>query len=209
MGRDMYDVGVIDLGIGNILSVVRMVEKLGATAAPVKNVNELDMCKKIVLPGVGSFDSAMTKIRELAFDEALERICVREKRPVLGICLGMQILSRRSEEGKLSGLGLLEADVLKFNFKKENQLKIPHMGWNTIQVSQPNKLLRVSEPQSRFYFVHSYYVKLDDSKNMIGSTQYGIEFCSAFQKDNLYGVQFHPEKSHRYGLQLFDNFMGV
>jgi glutamine amidotransferase len=163
--------------------------------------------KKLILPGVGSFDTGMKNLQELDIIDLLNKRVLEEKIPVLGICLGMQLLTKQSEEGILSGLKWIEGETIRFRFgENKNNLKVPHMGWNYVKKVRDSKLLDNMYEESRYYFVHSYYVKCEDENDAILKTKYGVEFTSALQKENIYGVQFHPEKSHKYGLQLIKNF---
>jgi len=200
-------VGVIDIGLGNIASIVRIIEKVGGKATMINQTSQLKNINKIVLPGVGHFDEGMKKLKDSGLAEMIVELAVQRHIQVIGICLGMQLLCRGSEEGRMSGLGLIDADVKRFRFSKELKLKVPHMGWNIVSQNKPNPLLPVSDYEQRFYFVHSYKVVPDQSEVTIGSTNYGGNFCAAFQKDMIFGVQFHPEKSHRFGMALMRRFV--
>ncbi|MGZ5218807.1 MAG: imidazole glycerol phosphate synthase subunit HisH, partial [Chitinophagaceae bacterium] len=162
--------------------------------------------KKILLPGVGAFDPAMEKLTGTGLREVLDHKALVEKVPVLGICLGMQLLTRGSDEGELPGLNWIPAYTNKF---PASNLKVPHMGWNLVEPTTPSPLTEQFDKEFRFYFVHSYFVKTDDSYHSILRTNYGVEFDSAIQNDNIFGAQFHPEKSHRYGMQFFKNFSKI
>jgi len=200
-------VAIIDVGLGNIASIQRMTEKVGGTAYSAKSPSQLDRASKIILPGVGHFDEGMSRLREHGFEEVLVHFERSQQNHVMGICLGMQLLCRSSEEGDLPGLGLIDADVRKFRFPVESKLKVPHMGWNVVSASRASTLLPVRAEKQRFYFVHSYKVVPDDSDITIGIANYGGEFCAAFQQGNIFGVQFHPEKSHRFGMELMRRFI--
>ena len=204
----MQNISILNLGIGNIASVVRMVDKVGGNPIIITKKEEIRSAEKLILPGVGSFDVGMQQIGHLGLTHDLVNRIKIDKIPVLGICLGMQLLCRRSEEGREPGLGVIAADVVKFQRGVNHQLKIPHMGWNTFSTTQENSILPYTQIEQRFYFVHSYYVKPDDENIMIGATDYGGVFCSAFQKNNVFGVQFHPEKSHKFGLAVMSRFIG-
>ena len=200
-------IGIISTGFGNLASIQRIIEKLGGQATYVNTVADLARVGRIVLPGVGHFDEGVRSLRASGLvDQIVERVKDRGM-PLLGICLGMQLLCRGSEEGLESGLGLMEADVKKFCFPADAKLKVPHMGWNVVKPTRPNALISLGEEEQRFYFVHSYRVVPDDPEVIIGVANYGSEFCAAFQKDNIIGVQFHPEKSHRFGMALMKRFM--
>ena len=200
-------VQIVDVGLGNIASIKRMIDKIGGKAVLVTKPTQLDQQSKIILPGVGHFDTGMIRLRETGFASVLTDPSKIQFLRILGICLGMQLLCRGSEEGELAGLGLIDADVKKFCFPPESKLKIPHMGWNVVSKPFENPLMPASDEEQRFYFVHSYKVIPDDPTITIGIADYGGEFCAAFQKRNFFGVQFHPEKSHRFGMGLLRRFV--
>ncbi|OJJ19316.1 imidazole glycerol phosphate synthase, glutamine amidotransferase subunit [marine bacterium AO1-C] len=195
---------IIDYGIGNLGSVFNMFKKIGAASKITADLNEIEQAEKLLLPGVGAFDKAMERINEGRLREILDYKALEEKVPVLGICLGMQLLTESSEEGSLPGLGWIPAKTI--GFKKENNLKVPHMGWNEVNVQQDCPLVKDLPEEPRFYFVHSYYVKCHQDENVILKTHYAHDFDAAIWKDNIYGAQFHPEKSHKFGMKLFENF---
>lgn len=199
---------VVDYGAGNIGSVLNMIKRLGGTATVAKDVGGIINANKILLPGVGSFDTAVSRLSNLGMFDALKHQAIRGI-PFLGICLGMQLLSERSEEGSLSGLGLIPGYVKRFQFNGSGlKVKIPHMGWNTINILKDQALANNLDKLSRFYFVHSYYFECEQSEHKLFETTYGgFTFTSAVQSKNIMGVQFHPEKSHRYGMQLINNFI--
>ena len=198
---------ILDCGVGNFLSIARMITIVGGKCYFGHSQADIDKAKKIIIPGVGSFDNGIKMIKSaLIFDKIKNKINSKDV-IVLGICLGMQLLCRSSEEGSLPGLGVIAADNKKIEISNDKKLKIPHVGWNIVTPVRPNKLIYDTKEQQRFYFVHSYKVVPDDPNIVIGKTHYGNEFCSAFQKDNIYGVQFHPEKSHRFGLELIKRFV--
>lgn len=199
---------IIDYGLGNTGSIFNMLKKIGVESEIVDNPLKLNDGSKYILPGVGSFDNGMKLLKDNNWIEKLNELIILKKNPILGICLGMQLMTKSSEEGIIPGLSWIDADVKKFSFK-DNNLKIPHMGWNNINPIKNNKLFYKLNNQSRFYHVHSYYVLLNDSSNEIALTNYSKEFTSSFQKDNIFGVQFHPEKSHKYGMQLLSNFSKI
>jgi glutamine amidotransferase len=198
---------ILDCGVGNFLSIARMITIVGGKCYFGHSQADIDKAKKIIIPGVGSFDNGIKMIKSaLIFDKIKNKINSKDV-IVLGICLGMQLLCRSSEEGSLPGLGVIAADNKKIEISNDKKLKIPHVGWNIVTPVRPNKLIYDTKEQQRFYFVHSYKVVPDDPNIVIGKSYYGNEFCSAFQKDNIYGVQFHPEKSHRFGLELIKRFV--
>lgn len=202
---------IIDYGMGNLGSIKNMFNYIGVEAVIESDPDKIKNASKILLPGVGSFDTAMKKINEGDLKEVLNQKALKEQVPVLGICLGMQLLTDSSEEGELEGLGWISAKTLSFKGRIDTKYKIPHMGWNVVNKSNESQLTESFEnfKELRFYFVHSYFVKVQDEKNSILKTNYGIEFDSAIQKDNIYGAQFHPEKSHKFGMKLFENFARI
>jgi glutamine amidotransferase len=195
---------IINYGMGNVGSVFNMLKRIGYLSTIVESPEELKDAEKIILPGVGSFDAAVQRLHELSFWDILLRKATIEKIPILGICLGMQLLTRGSEEGKLPGLGLIKADTIRF--PNEKGLKIPHMGWNLVYPVSPSPITKDLPDETRFYFVHSYYVKVDNETESVLKCKYGIEFDAAIQHENIFGVQFHPEKSHKFGMKVLENF---
>lgn len=196
---------IIDYGMGNLGSIVNMFKKVGVKAEVSSDLDVISNASKLLLPGVGSFDRAIERIEALGMRPVLDYQALVEKKPILGICLGMQLLTRGSEEGVLPGLNWISADTKKF--PSIPGLRIPHMGWNYVETSTSSSLTHNLHSESRFYFVHSYCVQVDDQKNSILKCQYGISFDAAIQYDNIFGAQFHPEKSHKYGIQIFKNFI--
>lgn len=203
-------VSIIDCGIGNLGSVVNMLKYLGIQSRLIKTSQEILDSKKLIFPGVGSWDNGVKKIQESEIEDALIHQVINEGVPFLGICLGMQLLFNSSEEGKLLGLGWISGDVKKFNFedcKDNKKLKIPHMGWNIVKSTRFSALNHNLLDEARFYFVHSYFVTCAYDENVLMTCNYGKEFVCAVNKDNIWGVQFHPEKSHKFGMQLMKNFV--
>jgi imidazole glycerol-phosphate synthase subunit HisH len=197
---------IVDYGLGNLGSVLNMMKKIGAPARISSDLDVISGAKKLLLPGVGAFDAAMERLTGTELRKVLDQKATVEKIPVLGICLGMQLLTRGSEEGILPGLGWIPAYTYKFPV---SELKVPHMGWNLVKRSNESALTKSFDDEFRFYFVHSYYVKADNRAESILETTYGLTFDSGIQKENIYGAQFHPEKSHRFGMQLFKNFAAI
>ncbi len=197
---------IVDYGMGNLGSIFNMFKRIGVKAKITSVPEEIKKAQKILLPGVGAFDNAIKRINKLGLRNVLDYKALEDKVPVLGICLGMQLLTNSSEEGKLQGFGWIPAKTIRFNFTNEKNLKVPHMGWNTVKYSGHSKLTAELQEEPRFYFINSYYVKVENEKNSILKTNYGVEFDSAIQKNNIFGVQFHPEKSHKFGMKLFENF---
>lgn len=200
---------VVDYGAGNIGSVINMIRKAGSEVLASAKTEDLLGAQKIVLPGVGSFDHAMRLLQQLGLvDPIRER--AQAGIPLLGICLGMQLLAFVSEEGELPGLGLIPGRVRRFELDADlSSLRIPHMGWNQIAISKQHALAAGLETDARFYFVHSYHYDCDDPADELFSTHHGYDFTSGIQRGNIMGVQFHPEKSHRFGMQLFKNFIAL
>jgi len=198
---------IIDYGMGNIGSISNMLKFIGAKSIITSDKKIIENAKKVILPGVGHFDRAMQNIQQLDLQDVITYKAMEQKIPFLGICLGMQLMCNRSEEGNLDGLKFIDADVLHFHFPDNAQLKIPHMGWNTIIKNKNVPILSELETDSRFYFVHSYFVKCNREEDILTYTSYGGNFTSSFSTDNLIGAQFHPEKSHKFGVKLFKNFI--
>ena len=199
---------IIDYGLGNLGSMLNMFKKIGAEACIASDPTVVEKADKLILPGVGSFDAGMQRLESRGLIPILERMVLDKKIPILGVCLGMQLLSKRSEEGQLPGLGWLDAETERFQFCGINAtLKIPHMGWNQISVKQEHPLFADLQHYNRFYFVHSYHVVCEKAENILATTHYGFDFTSAVIKENIMGVQFHPEKSHKFGMLLLKNFV--
>jgi glutamine amidotransferase len=196
---------IVDYGLGNLGSIENMIKKIGIQPVVSSDLEVISSASKLILPGVGSFDKAMERINSSKLKLVLDNHALVDKKPILGICLGMQLLTRGSDEGKLPGLGWIKADTLRFPVI--NQLKIPHMGWNEVKINYTSPLTYNLPIKSKFYFVHSYRVKVDHEHLSILKCQYGIDFDAAIQHENIFGAQFHPEKSHRYGMQFLKNFI--
>ena len=197
-------IAIVDYGMGNPGSILNMFKRIGFKAAIVADPDRILAADKIVLPGVGAFDAAMSRINATGLRAVLDRKAAEDDVPILGICLGMQLLTRGSEEGKLPGLGWIPADTRRFPAMPG--LKVPHMGWNVALPATPCPLTRNLPDEPRFYFVHSYCVTVDDPSHSIMRTTHGIAFDSAIRRGSIYGAQFHPEKSHKFGMQLLKNF---
>jgi len=198
---------IIDYGLGNIRAFVNVYERLNIRTRIVSTAKELAEAKKIILPGVGAFDYAMSQLNASGMRDELEKQVLENKIPIMGICVGMQMLAKKSDEGKLPGLGWIDGEVKLFDTSKiPYKIRLPHMGWNNINPETNCQLLSGFNPQSRFYFLHSYYFVCNKLENIISTTEYGITYCSAVNEDNIYGIQFHPEKSHSNGTHLLHNF---
>jgi glutamine amidotransferase len=198
---------IIDYGLGNIRAFVNVYERLNIKTRVAHTADDLKEASKIILPGVGAFDHAMTQLNQSGLREELEKQVLVNKVPVVGICVGMQILARSSDEGNLPGLGWIDGEVKIFDASKiVYKTRLPHMGWNTISPVNGSPLLAGFTPESRFYFLHSYYFECNNTEDVISTTEYGIKYTSAVNSENVYGIQFHPEKSHSNGVQLLKNF---
>lgn len=202
-------VAVIDYGMGNIGSICKMLRVVGAEPVVTADPSAIAAADRILLPGVGHFDRAMSNLNALGLVEPLRRMVLHERKPLIGICLGMQLLCRSSEEGTLQGLGFVDARVRRFEFTGPTRLKVPHMGWTELDVRKPSRLLDGLDSASRFYFVHSFFVECAEEGDVLAQATYGVPFVAALERGNVHGVQFHPEKSHRYGIQMFRNFVGA
>ena len=199
---------VVDYGMGNLGTVATKVKKMDPSVLITSNPEEISQADKIILPGVGSFKAGMENLKDRNLISILDKKVVREKIPILGICLGMQLFTKKSEEGFVDGLGWIDAETIRFRFHdNRNGLKIPHMGWNTITIKNHHPLLRDLGDQSRFYFVHSYHVRCENPENIVALTEYGYPFPSVISRENIIGVQFHPERSHKFGMKILKNFL--
>jgi len=196
---------VVNYGMGNLGSVANMLKKVGATCEIADSETQVAAAAKILLPGVGRFDMAMARLNQLGWVEPL-RDKARSGTPILGICLGMQLFADHSEEGDVAGLGLIPGDVRRFRFDGQTPLRVPHMGWNRVRIHKRHPLIQGLDENAKFYFVHSYCFQCREPDDCLLTTPYGEHFSSAVQRDNVMGMQFHPEKSHRYGMLLLKNF---
>ena len=198
---------IVDFLMSNLGSVVNMLKKIGVNATVSSNPSVIDKADKLILPGVGAFDNAIKNLENLGVVHSLNARVVQDKIPILGICLGSQLFAKRSEEGSLPGLGWIDAEVVRFKFDNHSNLKIPHMGWNTIKATQECPIFQDMYEDARFYFVHSYHFICNSEMNILTTSYYGYEFPSSIIKENIIGTQFHPEKSHKFGMKLFKNFV--
>jgi glutamine amidotransferase len=199
---------IIDYGLGNLGSIKNMLKKIGAEGIVSSSVSDIERAEKLILPGVGNFNHGMRNLEVQRLLPVLENKVIQKKTPILGICLGMQLFARKSEEGNSTGMGWIDAEVVRFKFDdKERNLKIPHMGWNLIKIEKEDTLFGEMYPEPRFYFVHSYHMVCKNENDILAKTFHGYEFPSAIRKENIYGVQFHPEKSHKFGMKLLANFV--
>jgi len=201
---------IIDYKTGNLGSILNMFKKIGVEATVSSNVLDIERADKIILSGVGSFDSGIDNLKDAGLIPVLNEMVLVKKIPILGICLGMQLFSKKSEEGKLAGFNWINAETVRFKFDdRETNLKVPHMGWDTINTKRESPLLANMYQEARFYFVHSYHLICENQEDVIATTNHGYEFPSIVQKENIFGVQFHPEKSHKFGIKLFENFVNL
>jgi glutamine amidotransferase len=202
------DVTIVDYGMGNLGSIANMFKKLGAVAIVARSPEEIEGAGRLVLPGVGSFDTGMRHLGEGGLLEVLNRKAMEERCPTIGICLGMQLLMHRSDEGQLPGLGWVDGEVRRLAMDgAAPAMRLPHMGWNTVDIVRPDGLYAGMSGEVRFYFVHSYGVTCRSEEDVLSTTTYGDTFVSALRHGNVFGTQFHPEKSHRFGMQLLSNFL--
>ena len=201
------NITIVDYGMGNLFSVKKKITHLKANVTISSKEKDILNADKIILPGVGHFKKAMNNLSNLNLINALNHFVKEKKKPVLGICLGMQLMAKNSEEGNTEGLGWIDASVLKFNVSDKVKFKVPHMGWNQITIKKDSNLMHNIPNNSEFYFVHSYYIKTNYNAEILNKTEYEKSFTSAIEKENIYGVQFHPEKSHEFGELLLNNFI--
>jgi glutamine amidotransferase len=199
---------IINYGMGNVASVLNMIRFIGGEARISTSPDEVRHSSSLILPGVGAFDAGIRSLRETGMDEAIHEAVTDNSATLLGICLGMQLLMESSEEGYLTGLGLVPGRVERFQVHDQG-LRVPHMGWNTVQPTRTSRLFDSNAKEQRFYFVHSYYVKCEDPQDVACITEYGYNFTSVIEHGRVLGVQFHPEKSHRFGMALLRRFIGV
>lgn len=198
---------ILDYGLGNVGSISNMLRWIGCEVTVASSPESLLGASKIIVPGVGSFDTAMGMLEKSGFREALDLKVKEERVPILGICLGMQLFALTSEEGVARGLGYIDSHFKRFSPDHENRrLLVPHMGWSQVKITQPHALTHGLSDEARFYFVHSYWGSCHDAENVILTCQHGVTFAAAFASGNVMGVQFHPEKSHRFGMKLLHNF---
>jgi len=201
---------ILDYGMGNLNSILNIIRKAGGDAMISSAHDDINNANAVILPGVGSFDNGIEKLKSSGLLEVVKQKVLEDKIPFLGICLGMQLLFERSEEGQLPGLGWIRGDVTRFDFsgiQQDKALKIPHMGWNLVTSTTYNNLFSGLEDEARFYFAHSYHVNCHNSSDILATANYGYKFTCSVKHENIWGAQFHPEKSHRFGVQFFKNFL--
>ena len=199
---------IVDYGVGNLASIKNMLKKAGSDALISSQEKDILAADKLILPGVGAFDTCAEKLQQSGLLEALNKKVLQEKIPLLGICVGQQLLLEGSEEGKLPGLGWIRGKVVRFKPEQmPASLKIPHMGWTDVIIAKPSRLLDNMYDDPRFYFVHSFFARPDHEEDVLLYADYGYRFAAGLEHDNIMGVQFHPEKSHKFGLKFFENFV--
>jgi len=198
---------IIDYGVGNVRALLNVYERLKMEVKIARTAQDVENASKIILPGVGSFDYAMSQFNQSGMRDTVENLIFNKEVPILGICVGMQMMASSSDEGQLPGLRWIDGEVKLFDADLiKHKTQLPHMGWNTIRKNKENKLMKEIDNEAIFYFLHSYYFHCNDKNNILCETEYGINYASAVNKDNIWGVQFHPEKSHSNGVQLLLNF---
>jgi len=201
---------IIDYGLGNLMSVLNKFKRIKVPAKISTSLSDIENAKKLILPGVGQYAYGMKKLNELGLIKVLNKKVLDEKSPILGICLGMHLFTDYGYEGQVKGLGWIKGETVLFdNQALDKTYKIPHMGWNTVKVKKNNPLLKGINNDDMFYFVHKYHLACEHIEDVIGTTTYGYEFVSCVNKDNIYGTQFHPEKSHESGFNLIKNFIDL
>ncbi|MDX4063827.1 imidazole glycerol phosphate synthase subunit HisH [Aliarcobacter skirrowii] len=199
-------IGIIDYGVGNIKAFANIYKNLNIPFKIVKDISEFENITKLILPGVGSFDHAMISLQNSGMKEKLDELVLEKETPVIGICVGMQMLAKSSEEGTLNGLGWIDGIVKKFDKSKIKNAPLPHMGWNNLKIEKKNKIFDNLEENPRYYFLHSYYFECENKEDVIATATYGEKFDCMINHKNIYGIQCHPEKSHHNGMQLLKNF---
>ncbi|GAB5521893.1 MAG: imidazole glycerol phosphate synthase subunit HisH [Rhodothermales bacterium] len=198
-------IAIVAYGMGNTASIRNMLRRIGEESVITSDPNVIQAADALILPGVGAFDHGMQSIHAMGLANVLHDAARHQHKPILGICLGMQLMTRGSEEGSCPGLGWIDADTIRFRLSHRPELKVPHMGWNTTTVHRPGALFPNLDA-ARFYFVHSYHVVCDQDSDVLATAHHGLDVTAAFQHGAIMGTQFHPEKSHRFGMQLLQNF---
>lgn len=202
-------IAIVNYGLGNIQAIGNIYNRLEIPFCLASKPEDLRRADRILLPGVGSFDWAMSRLEQSGLRQTLDELVLERKLPVLGICVGMQMMAKRSDEGMLPGLGWLDADIPKFDITEAKDLYLPHMGWNSVVPSRGGGLFAGLEIDARFYFLHSYYFHPYSEQDVLATTEYVKSFASSVAHNNIYGVQFHPEKSHHWGVRLLKNFSEI
>lgn len=198
---------IVDYGTGNLNSVKKMMDRMKVDSIISSDPKDFINCQKIILPGIGHFGKAMSKLNEMNLLDTLHEAVLVKQIPILGICLGMQLMAKKSEEGNVEGLGWFDSEVIKFNVSNKIKHKVPHIGWNQVSIKKHSVLMNNIPELSEFYFLHSFHLKINNQSDVLNETLYDFIYPSAIEKDNIFGVQYHPEKSHEAGLQLLKNFI--
>lgn len=199
-------IAIVNYGLGNLTSILNMHKRLGIDAIITEEETEIRNADRLILPGVGHFKKGMDNLNRSGLKDLLDELILEQKKPILGICLGAQLMTRKSEEGNVEGFGWIDADTISFDSRKMNGLKVPHMGWCDINLQDDNPILTQLPDNPRFYHVHSYHFSFVKKEEISATAVYGYEFATAFHKNNIYGTQFHPEKSHQFGMKVLENF---
>jgi imidazole glycerol-phosphate synthase subunit HisH len=202
-------IAIIDYGMGNIGSVRRKLDRIGAPSIITSDSKEIKSCSKLILPGVGHFGKAANELKIRGLWKVLDEAVLTDKKPILGICLGMQLMAGWSEEGEVNGLGWFDAEVVRFRISDPHRFKVPHIGWNNAATIKESSIFKGISQDAMFYFVHSYHLSSNSKNDILTKTVYDYSFISSIQKDNIFGVQFHPEKSHDAGERLLRNFVNL
>lgn len=202
-------IAIVDHGMGNLGSVRNMLKRVGAPSIQTADRDKIGHAEKIVLAGIGGFDGAMERLQELGVVDVLTERAMEGRTPVLGVCLGMQLMAHRSAEGEMGGLGWIDAEVERFRFDGELALPVPHMGWEAVDATRPSPLFDPGSPEPRFYFSHAYHVVCHDPSDVAATADYGGPFVAAIHRGNLLGTQFHPEKSHVFGMDVYRRFVAL
>jgi imidazole glycerol-phosphate synthase subunit HisH len=202
-------IAIINYGVGNLTSILNMHRRLGIEAMITGDGSEIAKADKILLPGIGHFDTCMQSFNQSGLRPLVEKKGLEDKVPVLGICVGAQMMTRGSEEGVEKGMAWVNADTIKFRIPPGEGLKTPHMGWTDIHLSNPTSIWADMPEETRFYFAHSYHFRFDSDEYVSATANYGYDFVCAFQNNNIFGAQFHPEKSHKFGMKLLANFAAL
>jgi glutamine amidotransferase len=201
-------IAIVDYGLGNLGSIQNMLRKIGSPSIITSDYREIEQATKLILPGVGAFDSGIKKLNELELVELLNKKVLVDKIPVLGVCLGVQLMVKSSEEGILPGLGWFDAETVRFDFKEiSGKYSLPNMGWQDVHLKKDSPLYENMPIDSRFYFVHNFHLKANNEKDINLTASYGYEYVVGLEHENILGVQFHPEKSHKFGMKLYQNFV--
>jgi glutamine amidotransferase len=206
-GNGSSMIAIVDYGMGNLGSVQNMLSKLGAESIRSSDPAEIAQADRLILAGIGGFDGAMERLESAGLIDVLNEQVTQRGVPILGVCLGMQVMAKSSTEGVRPGLGWLDAEVVRFEFPVERRLPVPHMGWEVVAPTRPSPLFDGSAPEPRYYFSHAFHLVCGDEADVAATTTYGYEFAAAIHRDNILGTQFHPEKSHVFGLEVYRRFV--